>query len=116
MKKSTIETILMTPIEPRGVASRSLSHVRQKLLAGILTVTPIAVTVFISMWLFQFILDAQWFTNLSDRLRFGNAALAKLAAVVLTLLIVYLVGLLSTTLLFGMLVRVAEHIVARIRS
>ena len=74
MKKTTIEQILATRIEPRSMASRIASHIRQKLLAGVLTVTPIAVTVLISVWLFQFILDARWFNDLSSRLQFGNAA------------------------------------------
>jgi uncharacterized membrane protein len=107
-------SILFRPIQPRSLFAKIITHIRKKLFAGLITVTPIAVTVVISMWLFRLITGSQWLKNAARRMPIDSDAAATTLALLLTLLIVYLIGLLSTTLLVRQVLRFTEATVARI--
>lgn len=107
-------SILFRPIKPRSIFAKVLVHIRKKLFAGLITVTPIAVTVVISMWLFRLITGSQWLKNAARHMPIDSDAAATTLALLLTLTIIYLIGVLSTTLLVRQVLRFTEATVARI--
>ncbi|MCX7019697.1 MAG: DUF502 domain-containing protein [bacterium] len=107
-------SIFFTPIKPRSVAPAVMGHIRGKLFAGLITVTPIAVTVFICYWIFGMFAGADWLNELARIPWLGNKFVATLVALVCTVGIIYLIGLLSTTFLIRRSISLTDAILARI--
>src|SRR4029077_3272181 len=103
-------SIFFRPIKPRSVAGTILVHVRKKLLAGLVTLTPIAITVFISVWLFHVIADADWLRHVAQATRITDKNLARAAALLATIGIIYFIGLLSTSFTVRQFIGLAERL------
>lgn len=96
------------------MAARTFWHIRRKLIAGLVTITPIAITVFVSVWIFRTIVESQWIDKAAQFTRITDRNFAVAVACVLTLVVIYLVGLVSTSLTARQLISLTERILSRI--
>lgn len=103
------------PVRPTtGVISRVIRHVRKKLLAGLVTIMPVAVALFVSVWLFRLVTGWDWIRRTARATEISNDHLATAVAIILTLLLVYVTGVLSSTITARQFISLAEKIVVRI--
>ncbi len=103
------------PLPPKGgIITRLIRHIRKKLLAGLVTIMPVAVAVFMSIWIFRVITGWDWIRRAAGATRITNDQLATAVAIILTLLLVYVTGVLSSTITARQFISLAERIVVRI--
>lgn len=111
---SNLIDLLFKPIKPRSMAERTFWHIRRKLIAGLVTITPIAITIFVSVWIFRTIVESQWIDKAAGFTRITDRNFAVAVAFLLTLALIYLVGLVSTSLTARQLINLTERILGRI--
>jgi uncharacterized membrane protein len=109
-----ISDILFQPIKPRSMASKVGSHLRRRLLAGLVTMTPIVVTVWVSIWIFNLAANSNWLESAADFTRISDRKLAVTMALLTTIALVYVVGLLSSTITLRQIIVFAERMLVRI--
>jgi uncharacterized membrane protein len=108
-----------TPAHGRSAAGRLMRHIRKKLLAGMVTITPIAVALFVGVWIFRLITGAEWVRRAAAAARqyvpgISNDQLATAVTLILTLLLLYIAGTLSSNFTVRQIIGLAERIVVRI--
>lgn len=108
------QNFFFRPLKPRSLASRVLSHLRQKLIAGLVTITPISITIFVSVWIFRAIVQSDWLLHTATFTRIPDRNFAIAVAFTVTLAFVYVVGVVSTTFMVRQLIGLAERILVHI--
>lgn len=96
------------------LVQRVMLHLRRKLIAGLLIVMPLAITAYLSVWFFGFVTKAQWVQKVADQIHVHNDHVATAITLVGTIFVLYLIGLVSTTMLVKTFIRVAEALVTNI--
>ena len=109
-----ISDVLFQPIKPRSMASKLWLHIRRRLIAGLITMTPIVVTVWVSFWIFELVANSKWLASAADFTRISDRKFAVTVALLTTVSLVYLVGLLSSTITLRQLFIMAERVLVRI--
>lgn len=111
---TSIHEFLSRPIQPRSVFSTIMLHLRKKLIAGLVTMMPIAFSVFVSVWIFRTVVESTWLQRVAGVTRITDRNIAVAVAFLVTLGALYLIGLLSTTFLARQFIGLAERIVVHI--
>jgi len=105
---------------PLRERSPVLAHLRSVFFAGLLTAIPLFITVYIIGFFYAFLtkytqLPAVWIVELffpaSDSLAYAKSAVAATFAVLMSLLLVYVMGLLGTFLICRQILAYFEHFI-----
>ena len=93
---------------------KALKSIRTSILVGLLLMTPIVVTAFVVNWFFRFITN-RVLVFLPKHLREGDQELLwRIAALLIVILILFLVGLLARNILGKRLYHLGDRLLARI--
>ena len=92
-----LEDVLNRP-HTVGWFSKLIVHLRRNLIAGLVTVMPITVTLALSYWLFAIVTKSQWVRNIAKTTGIENTYLSTVLTFLAIIIVVYVLGLLSTTM------------------